>query len=39
MKDGRMLDLEIDFTMELRLGMERNGNFQLQLLTDIKSAY
>ena len=30
---------ELDLTMGLRLDMERNGNFQLQLLTDTKFAY
>ena len=30
---------ELDLTMGLRLDMERNGKFQLQLLTDTKFAY
>ena len=30
---------ELDLTMGMRLDMQRNGNFQLQLLTVTKFAY
>ena len=30
---------ELDLKMRLKLDMERNGNFQLQLLTDTRFAY